>query len=144
MHDFLNTLIEVYQENWVRDKNRISISTSEFIKERLAVIEGELGNVDSDISSYKSSHRLPDVDQASALYFQRATTASDEVLKLNNRLGMARYIRNYLSNSANSFNVLPANSGLENLSIEGQITAYNTCCSSATRWSATRPHPTPW
>lgn len=123
--DFLNTLIEVYQENWVRDKNRISISTSEFIKERLAVIEGELGNVDSDISSYKSSHRLPDVDQASALYFQRATTASDEVLKLNNRLGMARYIRNYLSNSANSFNVLPANSGLENLSIEGQITAYN-------------------
>ena len=123
--DFLNTLIEVYNENWIRDKNRISISTSEFIKERLAVIENDLGNVDSDISSYKSSHRLPDVDQASSLYFQRATSASDEVLKLNNRLGMARYIRNYLSNSANSFNVLPANSGLENLSIEGQITAYN-------------------
>jgi len=123
--DFLNTLIEVYNENWIRDKNRISISTSEFIKERLAVIESDLGNVDSDISSYKSSHRLPDVDQASSLYFQRATSASDEVLKLNNRLGMARYIRNYLSNSANSFNVLPANSGLENLSIEGQITAYN-------------------
>lgn len=123
--DFLNTLIEVYNENWIRDKNRISISTSEFIKERLAVIENDLGNVDSDISSYKSSHRLPNVDQASSLYFQRATSASDEVLKLNNRLGMARYIRNYLSNSANSFNVLPANSGLENLSIEGQITAYN-------------------
>lgn len=123
--DFLNTLIDVYNENWIRDKNRISISTSEFIKERLAVIESDLGNVDSDISSYKSSHRLPDVDQASSLYFQRATSASDEVLKLNNRLGMARYIRNYLSNSANSFNVLPANSGLENLSIEGQITAYN-------------------
>ena len=123
--DFLNTLIEVYNENWIRDKNRISVSTSEFIKERLAVIENELGNVDSDISSYKSTHRLPDVEQASQMYFQRATSASDEVLNYNNRLGMARYIRNYLSNSAISYNVLPANSGLENLSIEGQITAYN-------------------
>ena len=124
--DFLNTLIEVYNQNWISDKNRISVSTSDFIKERLAVIEGELGNVDSDISSYKSSHMLPDVQQASSLYFQRATAASDEVLAYNNRLSMARYIRNYLSNSANSFNVLPANSGLENLSIEGQISTYNT------------------
>ena len=43
--DILNTLIEVYNENWVRDKNRIAVSTSEFIKERLAVIEQELGGV---------------------------------------------------------------------------------------------------
>lgn len=124
-NDFLSVLIEVYNQNWISDKNRISVSTSDFIKERLAVIENELGNVDSDISSFKSSHMLPDVQQASTLYFQRATVASDEVLAYNNRLGMARYIRNYLSNSANSFNVLPANSGLENLSIEGQISNYN-------------------
>ena len=38
---------------------------------------------------------------------------------------MARYIRNYLANSANSFNVLPANAGLENLNIEAQIGEYN-------------------
>ena len=124
--DLLGTLIDVYNENWIRDKNRISVSTSEFIKERLAVIEGELGNVDSDISSYKSAHMVPDVEQASALYFSRAAAASDEVAGLNNRLAMARYIRSYLANSANSFNVLPANAGLENLNIETQIAAYNT------------------
>lgn len=123
--DLLNTVTEVYNENWVRDKNRISLSTAEFIKERLAVIENELGSVDSDISSYKSTHMVPDVTQASALYFKRASEASDEVLDLNNRLGMARYIRNYLTNSANSFNVLPANAGLQNLSVESQITEYN-------------------
>ena len=123
--DLLNTVTEVYNENWVRDKNRISLSTAEFIKERLAVIENELGNVDSDISSYKSTHMVPDLSQASQLYFTRASEASDEVLDLNNRLGMARYIRNYLTNSANSFNVLPANAGLQNLSVESQITEYN-------------------
>lgn len=123
--DVLNTLIEVYNENWIRDKNRIAVSTSEFIKERLAVIEQELGGVDSEISSYKSAHMVPNVDQAAQTYFTRASMATDEVMQLNNRLGMARYIRNYLANSANSFNVLPANSGLENLNIESQISEYN-------------------
>lgn len=123
--DILNTLIEVYNENWVRDKNRIAVSTSEFIKERLALIEQELGGVDSEISSFKSAHMVPDVQTAAQEYFQRATSATDQVMQLNNRLGMARYIRNYLANSANSFNVLPANSGLENLNIENQIAEYN-------------------
>ncbi len=124
--DILNAVIDVYNENWIRDKNRISVSTSDFIQERLAIIEKELGNVDSDISSYKSANMVPDVEQASSLYFARAAAANDEVAGLNNRLAMARYIRSYLTNSANSFNVLPANAGLENLNIESQISAYNT------------------
>ena len=123
--DVLQSVIDVYNEDWIRDKNRIAISTSEFIKDRLAVIEAELGNVDSDISSYKSAHMVPDVTQASQLYFTRAADADEEVTGLNNRLSMAKYIRDYLTNSANSFNVLPANSGLENLNIENQISTYN-------------------
>lgn len=123
--DILNTVIDVYNENWISDKNRIAVSTSEFIRDRLAVIEDELGYVDSDISSYKSEHMVPDIEQASKVYFAREADAYDEVLGLNNRLAMAQYIRDYLTNSANSFNVLPANAGLENLSIEGQIGEYN-------------------
>ncbi len=124
--DLLQGVIDVYNENWIQDKNRIAVSTSEFIKDRLAVIESELGNVDSDISSYKSTHMVPDVEQVSQLYISRAAAADDEVADLNNRLAMARYIRSYLVNSANTFNVLPANSGIENLNIETQIAAYNT------------------
>jgi uncharacterized protein involved in exopolysaccharide biosynthesis len=123
--DFLATVIEVYNENWIRDKNRIAVSTSEFIKERLSVIEQELGGVDSEISSYKSANLLPDVNAAAQAYFNRASQATDEVMQLNNRLSMARYIRSYLANSTNTFNVLPTNSGLENLNIENQISEYN-------------------
>lgn len=38
--DVLNTLIAVYNENWVKDKNQIAVSTSMFINDRLGVIEG--------------------------------------------------------------------------------------------------------
>ncbi|MDE6160689.1 MAG: chromosome partitioning protein ParA, partial [Muribaculaceae bacterium] len=46
--EVLNTLIGVYNEYWIRDRNRIAVSTSNFINDRLDVIESELGHVDSD------------------------------------------------------------------------------------------------
>ncbi len=123
--DVLNTLISVYNENWVKDKNQIAVSTSMFINERLGVIEQELGNVDEDISSYKSEHLLPDVQAASSMYMAQSSETNAQILALNNQLYMTRYIRNYLANDANRTQLLPANSGIENTNIESQIAEYN-------------------
>lgn len=123
--DVLNTLIAVYNENWVKDKNQIAVSTSMFINERLGVIEGELGNVDDDISSYKSEHLLPDVQAAASMYMTQASQANASINELNNQAYMARYIRGHLVNESNKFQLLPANSGIDNSSIAAQITEYN-------------------
>ena len=118
-------LISVYNENWVKDKNQIAVSTSMFINERLGVIEQELGNVDEDISSYKSEHLLPDVQAASSMYMAQSSATNAQILALNNQLYMTRYIRNYLANDANRTQLLPANSGIESANIESQIAEYN-------------------
>lgn len=123
--EVLNTLISVYNENWVKDKNQIAVSTSMFINERLGVIEGELGNVDNDISSYKSQHLLPDVQAAASMYMAQASEANAAIKSLNNQVYMARYIRNYLTSETNRFQLLPANSGIDNANIGSQITEYN-------------------
>lgn len=123
--DVLNTLIAVYNENWVKDKNQIAVSTSMFINDRLGVIEGELGNVDNDISSYKSEHLLPDVQVAASMYMAQANEANASIKELNNQAYMARYIRNYLTDETNRFRLLPASSGIENSNISTQISEYN-------------------
>ena len=123
--DVLNTLISVYNQNWVKDKNQIATSTSRFINERLSVIERELGNVDNDISSYKSEHLIPDVQAASNLYMTQGNQANLEQTKVQNQLYMTRYVREYLIDEANRYQLLPANSGIESSSIEKQITDYN-------------------
>lgn len=123
--DVLNTLISVYNENWVKDKNRIAVSTSMFINERLGVIEGELGHVDNDISSFKSEHLLPDVQAAASMYMAQASEANASIRALNNQLYMARYIRSYLTNEDNAYQLLPVNSGIESQSLTAQLTEYN-------------------
>ena len=121
--DILNTLIAVYNGNWLKDKNQITVSTSMFIDERLQVIEQELGNVDSDISSYKSENLLPDVQAVSNMYLTQNTEASSRITELNNEISITRYIRNYLTNETSKNQLLPVNTGIGG-SIEGQITNY--------------------
>lgn len=123
--DVLNAVIAVYNENWIKDRNQISISTTNFIKERLGVIESELGNVDSDISSFKSANLIPDVEAASSMYMSRTQQSADQILNLNNQIQMAKYVRNYLTSDANRDQLLPANTGLMGGNIQGQIGEYN-------------------
>ena len=123
--DILNTLIAVYNENWIKDKNQIANSTSMFINDRLAVIERELADVDSDISSYKSEQLVPDVGAAAAMYMNRNSALDAQQQELNNQLSMARYIRNYISSDNDPSKLIPANSGINNPALESQIASYN-------------------
>lgn len=124
--DILNMLIAVYNGNWLKDKNQITVSTSMFINDRLQVIEQELGNVDSDISSYKSENLLPDVDAVSSMYLNQNREANTRINELNNQISITRYVRNYLTNETDNNQLLPVNTGISNGQIESQISTYNT------------------
>ncbi len=123
--DLINTVISVYNEKWIENRNQISVATSNFITERLGVIEGELGNVDQDISSYQSEHLIPDVQQAANIYMTENQATSAQILELNSRLQMTRYLRNYLNNESHKEHVLPVNTGIGNAAIEANIAEYN-------------------
>ncbi|MBQ3733869.1 MAG: polysaccharide biosynthesis tyrosine autokinase [Bacteroidales bacterium] len=124
--DILNMLVAVYNGNWLKDKNQITVSTSMFINDRLQVIEQELGNVDSDISSYKSENLLPDVGAVSNMYLSQNREAYTRINELNNQISITRYVRNYLTNETDNNQLLPVNTGINNGHIESQISTYNT------------------
>ncbi|MDE6028049.1 MAG: chromosome partitioning protein ParA, partial [Muribaculaceae bacterium] len=123
--DFLAMLVKVYRENWIDEKNQMAIATSNFINERLKVIEKELGNVDSDISEYKSAHLLPSVEHAAETYMKQNQQLSDEILTLTSELQMTRYLRDYMTSPANQNSVLPSTVGLTKTNYNTAIESYN-------------------
>lgn len=74
--DILRSVVDIYNENWIEDKNRMAIATSAFIDERLKVIQSELGDVDTDISEFKSAHKVPDIQAAARTYMEENSKQS--------------------------------------------------------------------
>lgn len=91
----------------------------------MGVIERELGDVDKNISSFKSSHLLPDVDAAAQQYMQKSSDVSTQIMNLQSRLSIAEYIHNYLSGKVGKNQLLPSNTGIDSPGIEQQIAEYN-------------------
>ncbi|MBO4475661.1 MAG: polysaccharide biosynthesis tyrosine autokinase [Bacteroidales bacterium] len=123
--DVLNMLINVYNENWVDDRNKMAVSTSLFINDRLEAIEKELGNVDTDISNFKSRYAIPDVAAASSMYMSQSQEASRRLQELDNQLYTARYIRNNMSTTQDLSKMLPSPASLNNSNLANQIGKYN-------------------
>ncbi|MDE5871463.1 MAG: chromosome partitioning protein ParA, partial [Muribaculaceae bacterium] len=59
--DVLNTMIQVYNEDWILSKNEVALASSDFIDDRLTSLSKELSDVDSDISDFKSENQIPDL-----------------------------------------------------------------------------------
>lgn len=124
--DFLNTLINIYNEKWVDDKAQQAKKTSEFIAERLQVIEHELGNVDSDIADYKGEHLVPDVEAASTMYMANANENTRRQLEVSTQIAISQYLLEHIKSPASNGQLIPANSGITNPGIETQIQEFNT------------------
>lgn len=122
--DVLIALIEAYNENLLEGKNKIALSTSQFINDRLSLIERELGNVDENISTYKSRNLTPDVDEVAKLHLDKASQAQDKVSELDAQLAMLEYIRDFIANNHEK-EFLPAVTNITNSVIEKSIEEYN-------------------
>ena len=123
--DILNSLIDVYNEEWIRNRNRSSKNTSEFINERLLIIERELGGIESELKDYKSANNLTDMDAIAKTYIQESSDYAAKSFEVNNQLSIAGFIKDYLNDPANEAALIPANLGLSSANVEGQIAEYN-------------------
>lgn len=123
--DVLSCLVDVYNENWVSDRNLQTVNTDQFIRNRLALIEDELGNVEHDISEWKSENLMLDVGAAGSFAQTQVNEAERQLNDLSSQEYMTRYIRDYLTDGQHNDQPLPANSGITNSSIERLISEYN-------------------
>src|SRR5690606_22631255 len=59
--NFLDTLISIYNNDAVKDKNLVATNTEEFINKRLESLTKELDTVERDAEGYKRGERLTDI-----------------------------------------------------------------------------------
>ena len=123
--DILNTLVTVYNEQWMKNRNQQIVSTNDFIRERLAVIEQELGNVDMDISSYKSQNLITNVDAAGSMAITEVNEASRQAAEMTAKMGQLRSVYEYIASLQGDDQQIPVFSNIENGAVLQKIAEYN-------------------
>lgn len=124
--DVLNTLITVYNEEAINDKNQVAVNTSEFINERLTIIERELGGVETELESFKQDNQLMDIGSLAGKYMGEAQTYSADALEQETQLKLAHFIKEYLTDPTKSRDLIPSGTGISDMNVENQINQYNT------------------
>lgn len=123
--DVVNTLIEAYNEEWIAYMNEARVNTSNFINDRLAIIENELNVVDSDVERFKKENKLFDIPSEAQQTATESSEYSSKYFDITNQLTMAKYISDYLNDSNNNNSLIPSGTGINNSNVESQIAEYN-------------------
>ena len=124
--DMLNMLITVYNEEAIKDKNQVAVNTADFINERLIIIENELGLVESDLESFKQRNQIVDIASSAGMYMAESQQYNTSAWELETQIRLANFIKDYLSDPTRETDLIPSNTGLSDINIEGQINLYNT------------------
>lgn len=124
--DILRTIVEVYNENWIKDKNKAAKETKKFIDARLAYVSDELDKIESDISDFKSDNLLPDIEAQSEIQLSRERELTKRRNSIQKELEKSEYFLKSIKDKSKEHALLPLNSGISNTNINSQITQFNT------------------
>ena len=105
---FLDTMIEIYNDDAATDKNIISENTSKFIANRLVLITQELNSVEQEVENLKQSNGLTNIESEAQLFIKSATEYNNQSVKNEIQLSVVLSMLDFMKKSTRS-DLLPAN-----------------------------------
>lgn len=123
--DFLNTLVTIYNDDANEDKNQVALHTAQFIDERIAVINDELGVTETELADYKQRAGITDLSADAQRALQGSSEYEQKRAENANQLRLVSDMRAYLENPANRDEVIPANVGLTDNGLVNIVNQYN-------------------
>ncbi|KEQ28930.1 hypothetical protein N180_15385 [Pedobacter antarcticus 4BY] len=118
--DVLNTLVQVYNEAALTDKNRTTQSTIQFIDERLKLISGELTEVEKDVEGFKSSRGLTDISNDANLFLDNVKANDAKLNEVELQISVINDVQRYV-NSNSAQEKLPSTLGINDPVLLSQI-----------------------
>jgi tyrosine-protein kinase Etk/Wzc len=97
--DVLNKLLDVYVQSSLNDKNSEASNTLKFIESRLGLITGELGDVEKDVETYKTSKGLTDISAESQLFLENIKENDAKLNEINTQIKILESVDNYIQNA---------------------------------------------
>lgn len=123
--DILNNIIKQFNNDAIVDKNLVSENTFNFIAERLEIIQEELDSVETNKKEFQTENKITDIPSEAQLYVEDIRQIQKSRVEVETQLELIKYIKDYLTDTNRSSDLLPANLGVTDSGIESSISEYN-------------------
>ena len=123
--DYLNKLIEIYNEEANVDNNLEASKTADFIEERLGLITKELNMTESELEQYKRSTGMVDYQSDANVNIQQNLRYEQELVDVGTQISLIDALIDHVNSARNNLDVIPANVGLKDAALISMITKYN-------------------
>lgn len=124
--DFINHLVNVYNQEANDEKNEVAQKTAEFIEARIDIINKELGNTENTLATFKQRSRLTDLSNDAQMALQETSRYEQQLTENATELNLIQELSNYIHNPENADEVIPANVGIQDPNLAHVINQYNT------------------
>lgn len=121
--EILDNLIRQYNNDAVEDKNLMAKNTNEFIAQRILIVNEELMGVEAGAAQFKTENELTDLATEAGLVVSSRAELEKKLLDLSTQIKLAEYVSDYVN--SNPGELIPANLGIGDASIDGNTEKYN-------------------
>ena len=117
--DFVNHLVEAYNQRANDDKNEEARKTDEFVNARLARVDAELGSSDADWEKYKKQFQItvPEVDAEEVM--TKKSLYETQLVEIGTQLQLHDYLNEYINDPANLYEIIPLSIGASSVNSKG-------------------------
>ena len=124
----LNTLIQVLSEDQVADKREISEVSIAFIEDRLKGLSESIDTISQNTIDYQMDNGIFDPEAQTGNALNNIIKGQQEAFALGIQLEIAKALKEQLA-AQNKYELLPANVGIDNESVNELVNSYNTMVS---------------
>ena len=141
--DYLDALVAAYNGQANADKNEIALKTEEFINGRLEKIDAELGTTEGALESYKKRNRVTELSLDASQTVAQASQYSSKLSEANSQIQLIDYLREFVDNPSNKYDIIPSNVGLTDQASVALIAQFNQNVLDRNRLLKSRRHHAP-
>ena len=122
----LNTLIDLYNQMSIEDKNQVGKKTDAFIEERLEGIKKELDEVDRLEEVYKKDKQITNIQEQGKLFVEEKSLNEQVLFQKSTQLSVVQFMIDNIQKQKEDFDLLPASIGVEdNMQLSASVANYN-------------------
>ena len=123
--DFVNSLVAHYNDRSNQERQEEAAKNEEFINDRIAKIDQELGLTDADWEKVKKQYQVMDPKVDAEEVIEKKSAYESQIVNFGVQQQLLDYLSEYVNDSANRYELIPVNVGVYSGDAVSMITRHN-------------------